>query len=167
MGRPETAPGGSLALKQERKTTMAQNDERTWTSYMTEVSEADFWTGVEDMAYAIDGERPGEEAALIDEFLGLPARLVLSEAERANDALLRRYAVVNLLQSFLRVASPERQRIMQRRREDRANDARLMQEARDADISWLTPDKGPEPARDADDLAWMSDPASLAKGTRP
>jgi hypothetical protein len=124
---------------------MAQNGERTWTSYMTEVSEADFWNGVEDVAYAIDGERPGEQAAVIDEFLELPARLVLSEAERADDALLRRCAVVNLLQSFLRAASPERQRIMQRRREDRAHDARLTQEARDADMSWLSPDKGPEP----------------------
>jgi hypothetical protein len=117
-GRPETAPGGSPALKQERKTTMAQNGEGTWTSYLTEVSEADFWNGVEDLAYAIDGERPRELAALIDEFLDLPARVVLSEAERADHALLRRYAVVNLLQSFLRVSAPERARDEQRMRKE-------------------------------------------------
>jgi hypothetical protein len=101
-----------------KETTMAQNDERTWTSYMTEVSEADFWNGVEDLAYAIDGERPRELAALIDEFLDLPARVVLSEAERADHALLRRYAVVNLLQSFLRVSAPERERDEQRMRKE-------------------------------------------------
>jgi hypothetical protein len=138
---------------------MAQNDERTWTSYMTEVSEADFWDGIEDLAYAIDGERPGEQAALIDEFLDLPARLVLSEAERANDALLRRYAVVNLLQSFLRVASPERQRDEQRMRKEHpeffsVEAAKAKGLGRADSLEWLPRSTTAPAPGDGDGLPW-------------